>query len=188
MLQAAAIAFATVFVAELGDKSQLLAMSFVARYRIQIVLAGIIAATAVSQGLSVGVGALLGEVLPTGALTLAAGLLFVVVGAVSWLHAGEDEDEETVRERRGGFLTVTGGIVAAEFGDKTMIASMALAATTSPVGVWLGATAGMALAMSLAALVGKALWGRLPPRRVRRASAVLFVAVGVLLVAEAVWA
>ena len=77
MLQGLAVAFGVVFVAELGDKSQLLAMTLAARYRPWAVLAGIAVATLILQGLAVAVGTLIGDRLPTRPIQFVAGLAFL---------------------------------------------------------------------------------------------------------------
>ena len=184
MWQAMALAFATVFVAELGDKSQLLALSLSARYRMPVMLAAVLLTSALTMGASVLVGTGLGEVLPTGVMSIAAGLLFLVFAIMTWLRGDDaDEDDPDLRES-GGFLTVVLAMSLAELGDKTMIAALALAATTSAVGVWIGATLGMASASAAAVVLGAALWQRLSPRTVRLTSAALFGLAGIVLLLE----
>src|SRR6476646_5224779 len=76
-LAALAISFGVIFIAELGDKSQLMALTFATRYRAATVLAGITIATALVHLVSVGVGVGLGSALPTGWIGLAAGVAFL---------------------------------------------------------------------------------------------------------------
>ncbi|MGH2685571.1 MAG: TMEM165/GDT1 family protein, partial [Actinomycetota bacterium] len=83
-----------------------------------------------------------------------------------------------------GVLTVAGAFAVAELGDKTMLATLALAANNGVVGTWFGATAGMLAASSLAVLVGAQLGARLPERVVRIGAAVMFAAFGVLLLVD----
>ena len=181
MLQAAAVAFATVFVAELGDKSQLLALSLAARYPTRLLLAAVATASALMMGAAVAVGSAVGRFVPTEALSVAAGLLFLAFAVVTWRDGDDGEEEERPVSGRS-FTAAVSAIVLAELGDKTMFTALALAATSSAAGVWLGASLGMAAAGSIGVLVGASLWKRLSPRTVRLASAVLFAAVGIFLV------
>lgn len=188
MIEAIGVAFLTVFVAELGDKSQLMALTLAARYSLPVVAAAVVTASFVTIGLSVGVGAAIGTVLPTRVLTAVAGVLFVVFGGLMLWGRDEAEEPELGIAPAGGmrgFITVVAALALAELGDKTMVAALALAATGSAVGVWLGGSLGMAAAGLLGVLVGATLWRRLDPAVVRRVAAALFALVGVVLLIEA---
>jgi Ca2+/H+ antiporter, TMEM165/GDT1 family len=185
MVEAMAVAFATVFLAELGDKSQLMALSLSARYRRSVLLLAVLAASTLTIGVSVVLGSLIGEILPTRLLTGGAGVLFLVFAGLTVWGADDEDDAGSEARRPGGFLTAVVALSAAELGDKTMIAAFALAATTSAPGVWIGGSLGMAAAGAVAVVIGSALWRRLDPRTVRWVSAILFAAVGAFLIAEA---
>ena len=182
-MTAALVAFGVVFVAELGDKSQLLALTLATRYRALPVLAGLAIAAAGLMVLAVAAGAALSAALPTEALSVVAGSAFLVF-AVLALRSSEGEDEVAVGQRQPGVLTVAGAFAVAELGDKTMLATLALAARNGAVGTWFGATAGIVAASSLAVLVGSQLGARLPERIVRVGAAAMFAAFGVLLLAD----
>ena len=94
MLTAALLSFGVIFVAELGDKSQLMAMTFALRYRWWVVIAGITVATTVVHLVSVAVGHYLGVALPTAAISIVGGVAFLIFGA--WTLRGDDlsEDEQ----------------------------------------------------------------------------------------------
>src|SRR5690554_5812419 len=104
VLQAAGVAFLTVFLAELGDKSQLLALSLSARYRRPVLLAAVLTASALTIGAAVLVGDLIGGLLPTWVLRAGAGILFIVFSVLTLLREEED-DEGASTPARGGFLT-----------------------------------------------------------------------------------
>jgi putative Ca2+/H+ antiporter (TMEM165/GDT1 family) len=186
MLQVITIAFATVFVAELGDKSQLLALSLSARYRRPVLLAAVLCASALTIGASVLVGSLVGQLIPEGVLGVVAGILFLGFAVLTLRQA--DEDAGAVEEGRAasGFATAVLAMSVAEFGDKTMLAALTLASTTSAIGVWIGGTLGMAAAGTITVVIGGSLWRRLTPWTVRLTSAALFAIVGILLLVEAV--
>ncbi|MFM8971545.1 MAG: TMEM165/GDT1 family protein [Actinomycetota bacterium] len=180
------ISFGIIFAAELGDKSQLMALTFAARYRALTILLAITAATAVVHLVSVLVGAGLGVALPTDLISIVGGLAFLGFGA--WTLRGDTLDEsDEERAARGGrsvFWTVAIAFFLAELGDKTMLATVTLATDHGAVGTWLGSTLGMVAADALAILVGRQLGTRLPERTIRIGAAVLFFGFGVLLITE----
>lgn len=100
-MDAVLIRFAVVLVAELGDKSQLMALTFAARYRFWTVLGGVAVATAVLNLLSVTVGALMGAALPRDVVTVAAGLVFLAFGVVALRERRHDEQDGVTSARRG---------------------------------------------------------------------------------------
>lgn len=186
-------ALGLVFVAELGDKTQLVALGFGARHRLAPVLAGIALAYAVTNLLSVVAGGVLGAALPTRAVGIAGGILFC--GFAAWTlrrpSGGAAGADDVGPEGPGGspaatgrsvVLSVAGAMVVAELGDKTMLATATLAAKGDPVLVWVGATVGIVLAGALGVVVGRAVGARLPDRATRVGSAVLFAVFGVALV------
>ncbi|GAB3661415.1 TMEM165/GDT1 family protein [Glycomyces tarimensis] len=182
---AAALSFGVIFVGEMGDKSQLMALSFAARYKLRSVIAGLVIATAILFGVSVGIGATAGSLLPTDWITLGAAVLFIGFGL--WTLRGEDDDDaHEFKERKSGLLTVTGAILLAELGDKTMLAAIFLGGQYNPWGVWLGATAGMVAADLLAVFAGAWVARRIPERYIRWGSAALFMVLGLVLGVQAV--
>jgi putative Ca2+/H+ antiporter (TMEM165/GDT1 family) len=188
MLTAFLVSLAVIFVAELGDKSQLMALAFATRYRIVPVLIGITAATAIVHAVSVVVGAALGATIPTRPITLIAGLAFLAFGA--WTLRGDELNEEEERRAattsaRNTVLTVGTVFFLAELGDKTMLATITLATREGLVGTWLGSTIGMVIADALAIGVGRLLGARLPERAVKWGAAVAFFVFGVILLFEA---
>jgi putative Ca2+/H+ antiporter (TMEM165/GDT1 family) len=182
-----------VFVAELGDKTQLVALGFGARHRLGPVLAGVTIAYAVSNLLSVVAGGLLGFALPVRAIGLIGGVLFL--GFAAWTLRGRDADTDddavpdgegrVAIDRRSIVLSVAAAMFVAELGDKTMLATATLAAQGSPVHTWVGATVGIILSGALGVLLGRVFGARLPERVTRLGSAALFALFGaVLLVAN----
>lgn len=180
------LSFGIIFAAELGDKSQLMALAFAARYRALPILIGISLATAVVHAFSVFAGAVVGVALPTHVIAVVAGLAFFAFAA--WTLRGdaldEDEVERANRSTRSAVLAASGAFFLAELGDKTMLATITLATKEGLVGTWAGSTVGMVAADALAILVGQQLGARLPERGIRIGAAVTFAVFGVLLVAE----
>ena len=180
------ISFGIIFVAELGDKSQLMAMTFAARYKAIVILAAITAATALVHLVSVLIGAAAGVALPTDVISIVAGIAFI--GFAVWTLRGDTLDEEdearSRRTNRSVFFTVATAFFLAELGDKTMLATITLATTHGLLGTWLGSTLGMVAADALAILVGQQLGARLPERTIRIGAAILFLVFGLGLIIE----
>jgi putative Ca2+/H+ antiporter (TMEM165/GDT1 family) len=183
-------ALGLVFVAELGDKTQLVAMSFGARYRFRQVAIGLLLAYVVSSGLAAVVGGLLGAALPERALAIGGGIAFLLFALLALRG-----DDEAVRETealpptrwRSPAAVVAVSVTIAELGDKTQLTTATLAAQNSPLLTWIGATLGLLAAGLLGAVVGRALGDRLPARALRYVSAGLFAVVGVILIVTALW-
>ena len=181
MIEAFLASFGLVFLAELGDKSMLLAIAFAARYRPWPVLGGIAIAAFVMLGLSTLLGAALGAALPERAVAIGGGLLFVGFGL--WTLLDDDEDEEEDEALRSGsvLLGVTLAFLIAEFGDKTMLATLTLAGTQPALPTWLGAGLGMTAASGIAIVLATVAGARLPERIMRFVAAAAFLVFGVLL-------
>lgn len=191
-LGAAGLAFGAIFVAEFGDKSQLLILALATRHPWRPVVAGLVLAAAVVQGISVAIGAAVGAALPATAVGVVAGLAFL--GVALWTLRGSDEEaagasEPTTRRLpvvHGALvLTVAGAFIVGELGDKTMLATFALAARQDPIATWVGATTGMMAANLVAVAVGRQLGARLSPNVIRIGSAALFAIAGVLVLLSA---
>jgi putative Ca2+/H+ antiporter (TMEM165/GDT1 family) len=180
------LSFGVIFVAELGDKSQLMALAFAARYRAWTVLVAVTLATLLVHAGSVALGSAFALALPTAAIQVVAGLAFFVFAA--WTlrgdKLGEKDASRAKQAGRWAVLTVGTAFFLAELGDKTMLATVTLATTEEPWGTWLGSTAGMVAADALAIAIGSFLGTRLPERAIKIFAAASFVVFGALLVAE----
>ena len=171
-----------VFVAELGDKSQLLSMSFTTRFRSRTVILGASLACAAINLVSALAGGLLADVLPRDAMRIAGGVLFLLFAVLALRSGTADGEEPPSRERGGRAVTVVAvAFTLSEIGDKTMLATMTLATQHPWLLVWIGSTIGMIASIVLAVLVGRTLLQVIPMRFVHLVSAALFAAVGVLL-------
>jgi putative Ca2+/H+ antiporter (TMEM165/GDT1 family) len=180
------LAFGVIFVAELGDKSQLMALTFAARYRALTILLAITLSTAVVHLVSVLVGAVLGVALPTHLISILGGVAFLGFGL--WTlrgdELGEDDEARAVQTDRSVFWTVAVAFFLAELGDKTMLATITLATDHGLLGTWLGSTFGMVAADAIAVAIGQQLGARLPARVIKIAAAVIFFVFGAALIVE----
>ncbi|MEO3779309.1 TMEM165/GDT1 family protein [Micromonospora sp. B11E3] len=187
-LVALAISFGVIFVAELGDKSQLMALTFATRFKPIPVLIGITVATAIVHLASVAIGYGLGAALPTAWISVIAGLAFLGFGA--WTLRGdkltEEEKRKAEKSSRSAVVAVGVAFFLAELGDKTMLATITLATKYGWFGTWLGSTLGMVAADALAIVVGRLLGRHLPERAIRYGAAVLFAICALWLIFEGV--
>ncbi len=179
MLAAALLTLGVVFVAELGDRSQLITMTYALRYRWWVVLAGVALAAFTVHGVSVTVGHFLGAALPARPLAVASALAFLAFAVWAWREgAASDEAVTQQREPRFAFLTVVSSFALAEMSDKTALATVTLASDHDWIGVWIGSTVGMVLADGLAIAMGRLLHQRLPDKLLHVVASLLFLAFG----------
>ena len=184
--EAALIALGVVFVAELGDKSQLIALTFAARSRRALAtLGGIAVACALLQAIAVGVGAAVSGALPDRTIEIVGGIAFLAFALWALRGGGDDDDVDVVVPRSAARIAVAAGsaFFLAELGDKTQLATLTLASTNGALGTWIGATAGEIAADALAIVVGAKVGSRVPERALQLASAAAFAVFGVLLLA-----
>jgi Ca2+/H+ antiporter, TMEM165/GDT1 family len=172
------VSLALIFVAELGDKTQLVALTLATRFKAMVVLAGVLVATLLVHLFSVGLGGLAARFLAPGWTMLLSGLAFIAFGF--WTLRGDKlENGATGLNRLASpFLIVTATFFLAELGDKTMLGTVTLAAQYSALPVWLGSSLGMVLSDGIAIWVGQALGRRLPEKSVRWGAAAIFFAFG----------
>ncbi|MBB5913714.1 putative Ca2+/H+ antiporter (TMEM165/GDT1 family) [Nocardia transvalensis] len=184
MIATVLLSFGVLFVAELGDKSQLMALTFALRYRWWIVLSGIAVASVAVNLIAAGVGHFLGAALPTDLIAICTGVVLLVVGLWTLRETlAQDEDAEVEKEsgdRSPGraFLMVLSAFLLAELGDRTMFATIALSSNHSWLAVWTGSVLGMVAAGALAIGIGITVGKHLPERLIATGSGLLFLYIG----------
>ncbi|MBS9535218.1 TMEM165/GDT1 family protein [Mycobacterium sp. M1] len=185
MLTATLLSLGVVFLAELGDKSQLITMTYALRHRWWVVLSGVGIGAFFVHGISVLAGHFLGMTLPERPIAAVAGVAFIGFAAWTWREgANAATGSPTVSEPRFVLLAIVSSVVLAELGDKTMLATVALASDHDWLGVWIGATAGMVLADAVAIAVGMVLHRRLPAHLLHVAASLLFLAFGLWVILD----
>ncbi len=181
------VATGLVALAEIGDKTQLLSLLLAARFRAPLpIIAGILVATVLNHGLAAGLGDLLAHVLSQAVLNWAVVASFVAMGL--WLLVPDRADDHAAGARSGYgvFATTALSFFAAEMGDKTQIATIALAARFSDWGaVVAGTTLGMMLANVPAVAFGHRFADRLPARWIHAVAAAAFLVLGALALRQA---
>lgn len=177
---------------ELGDKTQLVTISLATRHPWKEVLAGAVLGLVAATAVGAAVGGILATTLGAWLtyIKLGGGILFILIGVWTVVqalrHHFQEEPEENVRERRSAFVTAASFNFLAEFGDKTQITVIILAATyDAPVSVFLGGSAGLALIAVSSVVIGTGLSRFLSEKWLRLLSTALFIIAGVLLIVEA---
>ena len=192
MIHAYFISLVAVVLAEMGDKTQLLAMAFASRIRWRTVLWAVLAATLVNHLLAVGVGNVATQILPMKWITLVASASFIAFGL--WTIRGDKLEGEDKREGRSPFWTVAVAFFFAEMGDKTQLMTIALAADEAVhmggsglaaklqqiIPVWMGTTSGMIVADSIGIIVGIVMHKHIPESAVKWVAASCFMAFGLI--------
>ncbi len=181
MFAAALASFISVFVAEFGDKTQLVSLSMASRYPPLQVLAGAMMALALVLGLAVGAGGLIAAYVPDVVIAIASGIFFVIMGLFTLArHEGSDFEQ---RPGKAGFYQTLLLVFLAEMGDKTQMAAMLLSANFGrPLAVFAGAMAAMLLNHALAIFLGRRFFSRLNPRLLKQGTALLFMAIGLAMI------
>jgi putative Ca2+/H+ antiporter (TMEM165/GDT1 family) len=187
LMQAFLIATGLVALAEIGDKTQLLAFLLAARFkRPWPIVAGIFVATVVNHAVAGAVGHWLTAWIGPVMLRWILGLSFIAMAA--WMLIPDKlDDDDAPKPGHGAFVTTLVAFFLAEMGDKTQIATVALAARFPMdfIAVVMGTTAGMMLANVPAVLVGDKLAHKLPVKLVHRVAAAIFAVLGVATLAGA---
>lgn len=174
-------AFIMVFFAEMGDKSQLLAMSLATRYPLKVVLGGVILATLLNNGLAILMGVYLRASLNLEMMQVIASLSFIFFGLWKLLEKEELwEEPQNGKALWGPFVTVTLALFLAEMGDKTQLATIAYVIKyNAPFLTLLGVVSGMFLADALGIFAGAFLCRLLSERVLKLLSSSIFILIGV---------
>lgn len=172
------VSLGLVFAAEMGDKTQLVALAFATRFRALTVLLGVFAATILVHLLSVFLGETASLFIPIFWIEIVAGASFILFGL--WTMRGDKLDENENKDSKlGPFMTVATAFFLAELGDKTMLMTITIASQQQYfVAVWLGSTVGMVLADGIAIAVGKLAGRNLPEKVIKYGAAATFFASG----------
>lgn len=181
-MQAFLVSTGVVALAEIGDKTQLLAFVLAARFRRPWpIIAGILCATLLNHGLAGALGSWITSMVQPSTLRWVLGASFIAMAAWVLIPDKIDEEEISSASRLGVFGTTLIAFFLAEMGDKTQVATVALAANYAAVtSVVLGTTLGMLIANVPAVLIARKLVERIPMRLVHTLAAVIFLLLGIL--------
>jgi len=181
-MQAFLVSTGVVALAEIGDKTQLLAFILAARFRRPWpIIAGIVCATLVNHGLAGALGAWITTAVEPSTLRWLLGLSFIAMAAWVLIPDKMDDDAAPSAGRMGVFGATLVAFFLAEMGDKTQVATVALAANYASVtAVVLGTTLGMLIANVPAVLIARKFVERVPMKLVHTLAAIIFAVLGVL--------
>jgi putative Ca2+/H+ antiporter (TMEM165/GDT1 family) len=181
-----------VSLAEMGDKSQLLTMTFACKYKIKHVIPAITIAILLLNTIAVAVGSILGSIINFSYIQIAAALSFIAFGLLS-VKPEKEEDAEGVRcvreDRKGigAIIAMAGTFFLSEFGDKTQLMTLTMSAQfANPTGILLGSTFGMLIADGLGIVGGTFISKYIPERFIKWGSAAIFLVFGILTLYKAV--
>ena len=182
---------ATIFIAEMGDKTQLLLVAMAGKYKISHILTGTWLATAVLNLLAVGVGAALGSYLDMRVIKAAAALAFFWFAYSTIKGDEEGEEEKEVKHRFGPVIGIFISFFIGELGDKTQLSAITLAAAytnhsfNNAFYVFMGCTIGLILADLIGLIVGVVLKSKMPAGILNYLSFAIFAIFGVASMREA---
>ena len=183
--------FITIFIAEMGDKTQLLLVAMAGKYKVPHILTGTWLATVVLNLMAVIVGAALSNYLDMRIIKLVAGLAFFWFAYAAIKSDDEEEEQREMRHNIGPVFAIFGSFFIGELGDKTQLSAITLAANytnhslMNAVYVFLGCTLGLILADLIGLVAGIVLKSKMPAGILNALSFVIFSVFGVLSVREA---
>jgi putative Ca2+/H+ antiporter (TMEM165/GDT1 family) len=169
-----------IVMAEMGDKTQLLALAFATKYKLQKVLIGVLIGSFLNHGLAVILGSYLSSLIPIETVRLIAACSFIAFGLWS-LKSEKEEEEEKTREKFGPVLTVAMAFFIGELGDKTQLTAIALSSDAHyPQFILMGTVLGMLITSGLGIFVGSKLGKKIPEFTMKLISSAIFIFFGLL--------
>lgn len=175
-----------ILAAEMGDKTQVLAMMFATRFKKRDVLIGVSIGSLLNHGIAVIIGFLLGNVIDLNIMQTIAGIAFI--GFACWTLLAGDEEEEDAEDstiKKGAIITVATAFFIGELGDKTQLMATTLAMEASyPILLLAGTVTGMVVTSYIGILIGSMLGDKIPEAGIKLVSASLFLIFGVMKLVE----
>ncbi len=175
MLTSTLSCYALIFLAEIGDKSQLVCMLLASRYRRLPIFLGASTAFSILNILAITLGSILAGLIPQNIMAALVITMFSIFGLKSLLERMGEEDDISEKSGHSVFITTFMMIFVAEFGDKTQLTVAALGASSDPVAIYIGATTALITTTLLGVMGGKWLTKFVSPLTLHRVSGVLFL-------------
>ncbi|RKD30543.1 TMEM165/GDT1 family protein [Thermohalobacter berrensis] len=168
-----------IFMAEMGDKTQILAMTFATQFTVSKVLLGVFIGSFLNHGIAVLVGSYLSRLIPINLIQIIAGFLFI--GFALWTLKDDDEEkDENNNKNLGPVLTVSMAFFIGELGDKTQLTAITLSIDSAyPFFVLIGTVTGMILTSGLGIFIGSKIGNRIPEFTLKILSAAIFMFFGI---------
>jgi putative Ca2+/H+ antiporter (TMEM165/GDT1 family) len=182
-----ALAFGLIIVTEMGDKSQLMTISFASRYSRKVVFLGAWLGMGLITVVGVVIGILLGVAFDDFWVKIIAAVIFIAFGVWTLWKREEKEEQKEIPEKKV-FIQTFLIFVLAEFGDKTQVAVILLTANYgAPIAVLIGALLGFAVVVAVGVLIGKEIGKRVETRWIVLVSGILFIIIGIIVAIEAIF-
>jgi putative Ca2+/H+ antiporter (TMEM165/GDT1 family) len=177
------ISFVSIFLAEIADKTMLITLSLAGQVKRKNLIIGILLFSILIMIIPVAIGAYLDRIFPLGTLSLASGIIFIIIGVFQLISGKEEEEEKEIKFKVNEVIKVFLILSLAELGDKTQIATFSLSvALPDAFLIWLGATLGIFLPNLIVALVGSELLKKINQNIVKVITSSLFLLVGIYLI------
>lgn len=167
-----------IFIAEMGDKTQILAMMFATKYKMSKVLLGVLIGSFLNHGIAVLFGSFVGGMIPANVLQIIAGSAFIFFALWS-LKEDDDEEEKDSTRKLGPIFTVAAAFFIGELGDKTQLTAITLSVdAVYPVLILLGTVSGMLLTSGLGIIVGSKIGDKIPEFAMKIIAYIMFLTFG----------
>ena len=182
----------TMFIAEMGDKTQLLMIAMTSRYKLRDIIIGAGLSILALNAMAVGLGAIISTLIPTWLIKIIAALAFFYFAWSTLKKEGEEEEEDTSKETaKHPILAVFGTFFIAELGDKTQLTAITFAANegansalSHAILIWLACSIGLFLADLVGMMVGYLLKSKTPDGFLDKLAFVIFAVFGFLTLEE----
>lgn len=172
-------AFFIIFIAEMGDKTQILAMAFATKFSVRKVMLGIFLGSLVNHGLAIALGSYLTKIVPMEYIHIVAGLAFVFFSLWSIKPENSDDEDENIKVSFNPVFTVALAFFIGELGDKTQLTAITLSVDSiSPIITLIGTVTGMVVTGGIGVFVGKKLGDKVPEFVIKLLASVVFMAFG----------
>lgn len=177
------ISFVSIFLAEIAEKTILITLSLAGQVKRKNLIIGILLFSIFIMIIPVAIGAYLDRIFPLGTLSLASGIIFIIIGVFQLISGKEEEEEKEIKFKVNEVIKVFLILSLAELGDKTQIATFSLSvALPNAFLIWLGATLGIFLPNLIVAIVGSELLKKINQNIVKVITSSLFLLVGIYLI------
>ncbi len=180
MFQELIKSFFLIFMAEMGDKTQILALAFATQFRASKVLIGVFLGVLLNHSIAIILGVYLSKLISVNIIQLAAGISFIIFSLWTLKIDEDDDEEESSKKNYGPILTVAIAFFLGELGDKTQLTAITLSVDSQfPIFVLMGTVMGMILTSGVGIFVGSKLGKRVPEFAIKVVASLIFMAFGV---------
>lgn len=170
-------AFLLIFIAEMGDKTQIIAMTFATQYKVKDVIKGVVLGVALNHGIAIILGRFISNALPVNIIQIIAGIIFVIFGIMTLKN--KETDSLSNKKNLGPIMTVGLAFFIGELGDKTQLTAMTLSSESIyPLIILLGTTLGMVATSCVGIFVGCRIGQKISDVLVKIISSIIFISFG----------